>query len=40
MAFSFPGICLLEKITVSPSIKKIYLSLPLEILERADVGSP
>ena len=40
IAFSLPGICLLEKITVSPLVKLIYLSKSLEILESAELGSP
>ena len=40
MAFSFPGIFLLEKITVSPAVRLTNLSIPFEILERAEFGSP
>ena len=40
IAFSFPGIFLLEKITESPFFNLIYLSASLEILFKAEFGSP
>ena len=40
IAFSFPGIFLLENIIVSPLISFINLSVSLEILESAEFGSP